>query len=1201
MIKIKKKHALYLLALSFFTYFILCYTSCNVNPTGNDSNNGNSNAKLKNIFFTENIIIDQEFNHSTTNYNLSVLNNIHSFKVIATADDSAATIKLDNINIPSGGKSYNIYVNDLEVSETKDMHLKVIAENGESTKSYIFTIKKLAPAPELILNYKGYPIYNNTQNYPLGTVLINSDNYFSFVIKNSGSETLDLSGDPIIDLTGDNSFSVYLDVSKNNLLPAETIDFQILYNPVTEGAHNCSIVITNNDPTSNPHTISLQGISTSSPSEVTDLILDNFDNNILDSIMWAKEGSSHPFIQNVEKTEGSSALEFGNVEYNEKSSIKTIIDVLTPSTLSFYYKTYTGDSDNKFQFYINNALIDSWTYSNNWTEYTYPLTTGKNILEWRYYNGDNYRVGSNYTAWIDYIYLETGNYKLAEQDICITLGNDEINNGDDNVFNGITQLGYYKDTLFTITNNGCNQLMLSGNPKVSIINDIDNVFSLEEDADEIISVGQSTRFTINFTPDQKKQYSATIEIQSNDKNDPLFSFEISADCTNDLKLLDNFDSGNLNNFPWVLGGEELPFVQSDFYNNGGYSLEIGNVDYLEESYCQTVITVLEPSILQFYYRVNNNSNSSNTFRFFIDENQELSSSYKDWTKVTYNLNAGLHKLKWQYKAKSTSYIGSAYGAWIDDVKLITGSYMIADQEINIKNKNNDISNGSNDFDIGNVFPNSTYDIIFEIENQGGLPLMLTGNPNKIQFSGDPEFSIKTNPVDNINGGEKSSFVISFTPSSENSNYTTTLTIPNNDSDESNYIFTINGYGSSILSRIDDFESGNLTCHPWNITTTSVPLVQDNTKYAENFALAFGDLSYQQEQIIKTKIDILTASTLSFYLKTNTHTSYNKLEFYVDDVLQLTKTYNNDWTEYTYALTPGSHELKWRYYQGSSSYQNQYLAWIDEIMLKTGNYTYGNQEIKLYYNDNEITNGQTNIPTNYISINQTKNIIFTIKNDGSKNLELTNTPNRISLSGDNIFDLSQDADSIILPYSTGQFIISAYTDTSGDFTGVVSILNNDSTGSPFTFSFNGTAGSFLIDFDDFESGTLTSYPWTLDGDAPPFVQNTEVYEGNSTLQFGDINDNQESIIQTTIDVLEESELSFYYKIEAETSCDYLIFYDDATMVMSGKNTSWTEYIYTLSPGIHTLKWRYKKDGSVSSGADTAWVDNIKLTSGSFTPQ
>ncbi|MCK4798309.1 MAG: choice-of-anchor D domain-containing protein, partial [Spirochaetes bacterium] len=1135
---------------------INCSLDESINNNGTTS--GSSNAKLKDIIFTENVIITPEFSSSETNYTLIVYNDIHSFKIIATADDSAAILKLNGINIPNNSKSHLIYVNDINDGETKKLTLEVTSENKENKKDYIFTIEKLAPTPKLELSYKGYKIYNDTQNYPIGTVLINLNNYYLFMIKNSGSLDLQLIGNTIIDLTGDISFSLYQDISDNLLGPGETTSFQILYNPVTEGTHNCSLTINSNDLCNNPYTVSLEGISTSSQSSVTETILDNFNSGVLDQIIWIKDGANYPFVQSSDKYEGNYALEFGNVEYKEESVIKTYIDVLSPATLSFYFKTYTYDSDNKFQFYVNDVLINSWTNSNDWQEYSRSLSIGKYVLKWRYYNGDSYDVGPGYTAWIDNIHFESGAYKISNQKISVILGSEQIQNNESDILIGASQIGFYKDTEFIIENQGCNQLILSGSPIINILNDPDNVFTLKEDADSTINNGQKSNFIITFTPTLEQNYNATIQIESNDEDTPTFTFHIIGICTENLTIIDNFDSGDLNNFPWTIGGDVLPFVQSEFYNNGGYSLEIGNVNYQEESYCQMIINILEPSTLKFYYRVKNGSNSSNKFKFIVDDIDIFSSSYKDWTEYTYDLGVGNHKIKWHYYAGSSSYTGADYSAWIDDVQLVIGSYIIPDQEINIKYKNIDIINNSTDFDLGNVMPGYSRDIYLLVENIGGLPLSLTGNPDKVQLSGDSVFTLKTDiSEDSLNGMGKANFIISFSPDSEAS-YSTIVTIPNDDENEFNYTFTINANGSSSLNFIDDFENGDLSNHPWGIISDYNPIVQDNVRYNSIYSLAFGNLAYQQEQILKTKIEVLESSTLSFYYKTDTHYSSNILEFYINDNLELTKNYSNNWIEYTYTLNPGIYELKWRYYQGSSSYTNTYNAWIDEVQLTSGSYTYSDQEIKVYFKGNEITNGQSDLDLGVISINYSKDFLFTIENNGSKNLELTDSPNRVLLSGDNIFDLTQDADSLITGYHNTQFIISSFTDTQGSYAGSISILNNDSDNSPFTFTFECTVINALVDFDDFESGNLLSYPWVTAGDAVPFVQNIEVYVGAYSLQFGDISNNQESILETTINVLEDSVLSFYYKVSAESCCDYLIFYDGANYVMSAHNSNWTEY-------------------------------------------
>ena len=75
-----------------------------------------------------------------------------------------------------------------------------------------------------------------------------------------------------------------------------------------------------------------------------------------------------------------------------------------------------------------------------------------------------------------------------------------------------------------------------------------------------------------------------------------------------------------------------------------------------------------------------------------------------------------------------------------------------------------------------------------------------------------------------------------------------------------------------------------------------------------------------------------------------------------------------------------------------------------------------------------------------------------------------------------------------------------------------------------------------------------------------------------------------------------DVTFYVKVSSEVNYDKLQFWIDGTLkdTWSG-NVGWTECIYQVASGSHTLKWTYSKDGSVSGGSDAAWVDFISIPS------
>ncbi len=133
-------------------------------------------------------------------------------------------------------------------------------------------------------------------------------------------------------------------------------------------------------------------------------------------------------------------------------------------------------------------------------------------------------------------------------------------------------------------------------------------------------------------------------------------------------------------------------------------------------------------------------------------------------------------------------------------------------------------------------------------------------------------------------------------------------------------------------------------------------------------------------------------------------------------------------------------------------------------------------------------------------------------------------------------------------------------------------------------------------EDWETGTDQSYPWSYAGNADWFVTTSTVYEGTYSMQSGNINNNQSSTLQVTMEFTESGPVTFMYKTSSELDWDFLQFYIDNTMMeaWSGE-VDWTEASYNVPSGTHTLKWVYQKDDIYSDGDDAAWVDNIVMPS------
>lgn len=162
----------------------------------------------------------------------------------------------------------------------------------------------------------------------------------------------------------------------------------------------------------------------------------------------------------------------------------------------------------------------------------------------------------------------------------------------------------------------------------------------------------------------------------------------------------------------------------------------------------------------------------------------------------------------------------------------------------------------------------------------------------------------------------------------------------------------------------------------------------------------------------------------------------------------------------------------------------------------------------------------------------------------------------------------------------------------------------SIGTVVSLNFSATAGAYTankietttvgIILEDFETGNLNAFPWVTGGTLPWTVVNTGAYAGTYAAKSGNITHSQSSTMETTRILSTAGYVSFWYKVSSEASYDYLKFYIDGN-IQNGSGWSgeiaWTQATYAVAAGTHVLKWEYMKDGSVDSGSNCAWIDNI----------
>lgn len=134
-----------------------------------------------------------------------------------------------------------------------------------------------------------------------------------------------------------------------------------------------------------------------------------------------------------------------------------------------------------------------------------------------------------------------------------------------------------------------------------------------------------------------------------------------------------------------------------------------------------------------------------------------------------------------------------------------------------------------------------------------------------------------------------------------------------------------------------------------------------------------------------------------------------------------------------------------------------------------------------------------------------------------------------------------------------------------------------------------ANPYFTSMDLFEDFEDENYVFKFEGD---WIRTTTTpYAGSYCYTNKNITDGQSSSFQTIVRT-EGGTISFWYRTSTETNLDKLRFYVDDTYVLTASGTtSWTQFTYDLPAGQHTLKWEYVKDGSISSGEDSVYIDNL----------
>ncbi|MCF7858903.1 MAG: carboxypeptidase regulatory-like domain-containing protein [Candidatus Cloacimonetes bacterium] len=131
------------------------------------------------------------------------------------------------------------------------------------------------------------------------------------------------------------------------------------------------------------------------------VFIEDFETYNFQSFEWEFGGNADWIISN-DSFEGSYSAVSSTITHNQSSALILTTDVTISGEISFYHNVSSESGWDFLNFFIDDALLGSWSGISGWEESVYPVTAGTHTFKWSYEKDGSVSNGSD-CGWIDYI------------------------------------------------------------------------------------------------------------------------------------------------------------------------------------------------------------------------------------------------------------------------------------------------------------------------------------------------------------------------------------------------------------------------------------------------------------------------------------------------------------------------------------------------------------------------------------------------------------------------------------------------------------------------------------------------------------------------------------------------------------------------------------------------------------------------------
>ncbi len=132
-------------------------------------------------------------------------------------------------------------------------------------------------------------------------------------------------------------------------------------------------------------------------------LVEDFENGF-PSVLWSNSGD-FPWVEDQSVVfEGATSMKSGSVDHLGQSDLFLSGDVTEAGEIRFNYKVSSEEGYDFLRFYIDGVEMGSWSGLVDWTEISFPVSTGQHEFQWSYVKDDIVAANDD-AAWIDFVHL----------------------------------------------------------------------------------------------------------------------------------------------------------------------------------------------------------------------------------------------------------------------------------------------------------------------------------------------------------------------------------------------------------------------------------------------------------------------------------------------------------------------------------------------------------------------------------------------------------------------------------------------------------------------------------------------------------------------------------------------------------------------------------------------------------------------------